>query len=308
MKTRFLYDLRIRCVVFFILIALSACSRVPQKELQDAVNPLNSHDYPLAVEKLSRLLEKYPDNAQVNYYLAFTYVKNEDPAQKALQHIDRALSINSRYDAVVGDSTMANFLAGNSDSTDDPYFRLALRELEKIIQLHPGTEISDRIQFHKAHYFLLKRNYERTIRELEKVIAAPPNDTEFDLQSRLEIEKVYLENLDDEKKGREACQYLIAHYPNNKVTAEAIFQLADFAEKKMKLFQERHKSLQDFVNKWKDNKSMGEHVPAAMEQSQKDLKMAEEYKSQAVAGYRKIVAEHRNSDFYSRAEARLSSL
>lgn len=298
---------RIQAAVLFSILALSACSQVSQKELQEAVNPLNGKRYPLAIAKLSRLAEKHHGNAQVNYYLGYAYLKNDD-FKKALFYVDRAIESASSYNAPVGDTGMANFLAGNSQGSGDPYFRLAVLEMEKILSKVKGTVDADRIQYHLAHFYLVRRDYKNAVLHFEKTIASPPDRTEFDAQARLAIGRIYLDNLEDEVKGRAEIQLLIDQYPQSMETAEGLFILADFYEKQTAVFGKRRDSLRDFARKWKDDAVLGKEVPAALEQAQKDSLAFDGFKIKAGEGYKKIAADFPNSPFFALAQARLSRL
>ncbi|MBI4383376.1 MAG: tetratricopeptide repeat protein [Nitrospinae bacterium] len=298
---------RTKAAILFSILAFSACSQVSQKELQEAVNPLNGKKYPLAIAKLSRLAEKYPANAQVNYYLGYAYLKNDD-FRKALLYVDRAVESNGSYNAPVGDTGMANFLAGNSQSSGDPYFRLAVLEMEKILSKVRGTIDADRIQYHLAHFYLIKKDYKNAVPQFEKTIASPPDRTEFDAQARLALGRIYLDNLEDEGKGRTEIQLLIDQYPQSMETAEGLFILAEFYEKQTAVFGKRRDSLREFARKWKDDALLGKEVPAALEQAQKDSLAFDEFKIKAGEGYKKIVANFPNSPFFALAQARLSKL
>ncbi len=298
---------RIKAAVLFSILALSACSQVSQKELQEAVDPLNGKKYPLAVAKLSRLAEKHPGNAQVNYYLGYAYLKNDD-YRNALLYVDRTIESDGSYNAPVGDTTMANFLAGNSQSASDPYFRLAVLEMEKIISRVRGTVDADRIQYHLAHFYLIKKDYPNAIAQFEKTISSPPDRTEFDAQARLAIGRIYLDNLEDEGKGRTEIQLLIDQYPQSLETAEGLYILAVFYEKQAAVFGKRRDSLREFAQKWKDDAVLGKEVPAALEQAQKDSLAFDEFKVKAGEGYQRIVANFPNSAFFPLAKTRLSKL
>ncbi|MFQ5715738.1 MAG: tol-pal system YbgF family protein, partial [Nitrospinales bacterium] len=230
-------------IVFVSVAAMSGCSQVPQQELQAAVDPFKDKNYPLAVERLSQLLERYPESARINYYLAFAYLTLD--YKLALYFVNQTLSLQKRYESVIGDVKMANFLAGNSQNAKDLYFRLATLELQKIMSLRPETETSDRIQYHLAHYHLWKRDYSGAVAAFEKVVATPPDDTEYDLKSRLMIGDIYLRHLDNEKEGMKVYQSLIDAYPGTETAAEALFQVAEYNNAAKLVFEKRRQALQE---------------------------------------------------------------
>jgi|GEM_PF-5798383 len=286
---------------------LSGCFRIPQQELQAAVDPLNEQNYPLAIEKLSQLLKRYPKNAQVNYYLAFAHMKNKDHKQ-ALYFLEQTLKARKDYKTVIGDIKMANFLAGNSQSTQDPFFRLAVLEAQKIIEAHPDTEISDRIRFHLGHYYLWKRDYFAAIRAFKQVIDSPPGDTESDRNAYLMLGNIFLRYLDDEAKGLKFHQALMDRYPESAAAVEALFQSAEYNENKMRVYDQRYRALREFSKTWKNDSVLGLEARSAKQQSQKDFQLAGEYRAKAAAAYRKILDGRGQGAFYARAKTRLDRL
>ncbi|MFQ5673180.1 MAG: tetratricopeptide repeat protein [Nitrospinales bacterium] len=292
-------------LVCFLL--LSGCFRIPQQELQAAVDPLNDKNYPLAIEKLSQLLERYPKNAQVNYYLAFAHMKNKEH-KKALHFLDQVLAFQKDYEAVVGDIKMANFLAGNSQTTRDPFFRLAVLEAQKIIELHPNTEISDRVRFHLGHYYLWKRDYPAAIRIFKQVIDSPPGDTESDRNAYLMLGNVFLRYLDNEAEGLKFHKALMERYPGSDAAVEALFQSAEYNENKMRVYDQRYRALREFAQTWSNDSTLGLEARSARQQSQKDLQFAMKYREKAVAAYRKILDGRGEDAFYARAKTRLDRL
>jgi len=297
---------KLAVIACFVLL-LSGCFRVPQQELQAAVDPLNDKNYPLAIEKLSQLLERYPENAQVNYYLAFAHMKNREHKQ-ALYFLGKVLDIQESYKAVVGDIKMANFLAGNSQSTRDPFFRLAVLEAQKIIESHPGTEISDRIRFHLGHYYLWKQDYPAAIRTFKQVIDSPPGDTEFDRNAYLMLGNIFLRYLDDEAEGLKFHKALMDRYPGSDAAVEALFQSAEYNENKMRVYDQRYRALREFAKTWDNDSALGLEAQSAKQQSQKDFQFAREYREKAVAAYRKILGGRDQDAFYARAKTRLDRL
>ncbi|KMP11574.1 hypothetical protein UR09_02955 [Candidatus Nitromaritima sp. SCGC AAA799-A02] len=281
------------------------CQRISPQDLQEAINPINDKNYPLAIRKLSRLLLSDSQHPKVNYFLGYAYLKNKDHL-KALAFINQALVADRGYEAVVGDTTMANFLAGNSMASSDLYFGLARLELEKIKSNNPNTEISDRIQHHLAYYFIPLKEYEKAIVEFEKVLSAPPHDTKYDQDSLLSIIEIYAGNLKKELEGKKYFKQFMDRYSESPKAAQALYVMAEYNYDKMKIYQKRSKSLLNFSKRWKGDQSLGPEAEMAWKQAQEDQQLANDYKTQAVIGYKKILSDYKQTRFHSLANLKLS--
>lgn len=294
-------------VCVLALAATLACQKSSQSELQAAVDPINNKNYALGIERLEDLLGAYPDNPRVYYYLGYAYLMNKNH-RKAFNFINLALVLDRDYRDVVGDVKLANFLAGNSESISDLTFSLARMELEKIIAKNSDTIISDKILYHLAFYYLKKKEYEKSVEAFNKVVAAPPHDTQFDRDSLLMITQIQLWNLDMEPEGLHTLKILLEKYPQSAETAEALFIVAEYKAKKMRIFQKRYDSLVKFAKRWKGDPALGSQAEQAKTQAEQDLKLANDYKSQAEKDYQRIISDHKQTRFYSIVNAKLAEL
>lgn len=297
---------KIFVIILFLPLAWG-CQRISPQELQDAINPLNAKNHPLAIQLLNRLLLTDPRHPKINYYLAYAHLGNNDHS-KVLHFIDQTLDNDKGYKAVIGDTTMANFLAGNSDSSSDPYFRLARLELEKIISKNPDTEISERIQYHLAYYYSVKNDYEEAIQKFEKVYSTPPHDTEYDQDALLMILKILLWTLDKDVEGQKTFDLFMDRYSDKPKAAEALYIAAEYNVKKMSVFQKRYRALSDFAERWKGDQSFGPEADMALEQARRDLKTANEYKRRAMGNYNKILSDFVETRLHSLVNLKLAQL
>ncbi|MBI3599124.1 MAG: hypothetical protein HY097_00570 [Nitrospinae bacterium] len=147
---------KFKALFFLICFIVYGCDRISTKELQRAVDPLNEGNPALAISKLKDLKKRHPHNPRLLYYLSLSYLRN-DQTDEALENIEEALSYKPNFKHVAGDVDMENFLAGNSDDIEDPMFKAAVRELQKIIKEHEDTEVSDEIRFHLGTVYLKKK-------------------------------------------------------------------------------------------------------------------------------------------------------
>ncbi len=284
-----------------------ACQKSSQSELQDAVDPINNKNYALGIKRLESLLEKEPENPRVYYYLGYAHLKKKEH-RKAFDFVIQALVRDRDFNEVVGDAKLANFLAGNSESVTDLTFGLARMELEKIVAKNPKTIISDKILYHLAFYYLKKKEFEKAIESFNKVYAMEPNDTKQDRDSLLMITQIQLWELDLEPEGIKTLRILLEKYPQSLEAAEALFIVAEYKAKKMRIFQKRYDSLVKFAKRWKGDPALGTQAEQAETQAAQDLILVNDFKSQAVKGYKKIISEHKETRFYKIVNAKLAEL
>lgn len=243
----------------------------------------------------------------VNYYLSYAYLKMNDP-EKSIYFLNQTLINDQDYKAVVGDTAMANFLAGNSESVTDLYFVLAGRELEKIVADNPHTETADRILHHLAYYFLSKKEFAKAIDQFRRVYATAPDDTEYDRNALLMIFKILSLEMNKEEESREFSDLLLKKYPGTDEAAEVLFNMAQRDENQMRILSKRYSSLNRFAERWAGDSSLGTQAITASQQAKTDREASEKYRSLALKKYQRLIADYKNSRFASPAQLKLSQL
>jgi len=289
--------------LFIVSIFLFCCSKPSKEELQNVANLLNSRQYNSAISKLNELNNKYSDNARVYYYLGYSYLNRKD-YNKALKNLQVALELKSNLRWVIGDTTLANFLAGNSTDSKDIFFKTAVKELEKIIDENRGKELADEIRYHLAVLFLIKKDYESSIKELQNVINEDPKSI-FDAKAHMKIGDIYINFLDNPEKGIEEYRKVINEYGKNEISAEASLRIAIFLKKRALMYKERYESLKRFLENWKGIKEMAQDIKLAELQSFDDLNRAKEFRLKAESSLKNIIKDYPDNIFQKRAKNEL---
>jgi len=294
-------------VTFLSLIfLLLRCSWPSREELQNIADLLNSKQYSSAISKLEHLSKKYPSNARIYYYLGYAYLNNKD-YNKALKNLQEALRLKQNFKWVIGDTTLANFLAGNSESTEDTFFKTAVRELRKIIDENRGKEISDEIRYHVGVLYIIKKEYKKGIDEFQNVIDEEPKGV-FDAKARMKIGDIYINFLDNPAKGIEEYKKVVNDYGKSEVSAEASLKIAVYLKNRMLMYKDRYEALKKFLNNWKGIKEMEGNMKLAESQSLRDLSKAQEFQIKAEENLKKIIKEYPDTIFQKKAENELSEI
>lgn len=293
----------------FLLIILfnCGCYRISRDELSDVESALESSNYPLAFKKLSKLGNKYKENAIVYYLTGYSFLKTGD-TKDALEAFKKTFAIKKNYSVMIGDVDVANFLAGNSQESDSPMFRGALRELDTIISKHGGGDIEDRIRYHKALLLVLKKEYEKSISELQKIVKNNI-DSEYDAEALFKIGTIVAENLQNENEGLKIITDLINKYTDKgKTTSRAMLWIAEYKIKKSEMFDNRAKSLEDFVKSWKGINGFQEDIKEAIVQIESDRKKKKMYLSEAMESINEIIEKYPESNSAKQAKIVLNNL
>ncbi len=293
-------------VLLLICLLTNACDRMNTKELQNAVDPLNNGNPPLAISKLEGLKKKHPHNPRLLYYLSFAYLRNDQP-DLALEKIEEVLKLKPDFKYVVGDVEMANFLAGNSEDVEDPMFKTAIRELQKIIKENKGTEVSDEIQFHLGTLFLKKKEYNDAIKEFQLVVDTPPA-TNFDREAMLFIGDTYADFLEDTEKGIKIYEKVIRDYPKSESAERSLYRIGMSLKTKMEMYKRRHDALEKFYSSWEGVKELENDRRLAKEQSAEDLKISHELKKKAIDNFERLLKDFPESRFYRKAMAYINEM
>lgn len=293
-------------IFLLILILFSGCDRIITKELQNAVDPLNDGNPALAVSKLEEFKKKHPDNPRLLYYLSLAYLRN-DQTDLALENIEEVLKLKPNFKYVVGDVDMANFLAGNSDDIEEPMFKTAIRELQKIIKEHKETEVSDEIQFHLGTLFLKKKDYKNAIREFQLVVDTHPA-TNFDREALLFIGDTYVDFIEDIEKGISVYEKVTRNYPQSESAEKSLYRIGMSLKSKMEMYKKRHDALKDFYSSWEGIKEFEDDRRLAKEQSIEDLKISHELKKKAIDSFERLLKDFPESRFYRKAMAYIDEM
>jgi len=290
----------------FLIFFLLGCWGPSLKEFQKIADLLNSKQYNSAISNLNELNLKYPSNARIYYYLGYAYLNNKDYI-RALKNLNASLELKPDFKWVIGDTTLANFLAGNSTGVDDVFFKTAVRELQKIIEDNKGKELSDEIRYHLAVLFLIKKDYESSIKELQNIINKDPKNI-FDAKAHLKIGDIYINYLDNPGKGIKEYREVISKYGKAQISVEASLKIATSIKDKMHMYKERYLALKKFLNNWKGVKEMEKDIKLAEVQSLQDLNKARELRTKAEKSFKEIIKNYPNSIFKKKAEDELSEI
>ena len=290
----------------FLIFFLFGCWGPSLKEFQKIADLLNSKQYNSAISNLNELSRKYPNNGRIYYYLGYAYLNNKD-YNRALKNLQAALELKPNFKWVIGDTPLANFLAGNSTSVDDVFFKTAVRELQKIIEDNKGKELSDEIRYHLAVLFLIKKDYESSIKELQNVINENPKSI-FDAKAHLMIGDIYINYLDNPGKGIEEYREVINKYGKTEISAAASLKIATSLKNKMHMYKERYLALKNFFKNWKGVKEMEKDTKLAEVQSLQDLSKARDLRTKAEKSFKEIIKNYPNSTFKKKAEDELSEI
>jgi len=285
---------------------LVGCYRASQEELQYSVNPINSGNYLKAIAQLQTLKEKYPRDSRIYYYLGFAYLKEND-YRSALEYINIALKLSPNYKQVIGDVDLANFLAGNSSDIQQPFFKLALRELQKIINTYRHRETADEIRYHLGFLYLLKKEYRKALQALQNVIAEPPI-SRFDIQAQLAKGDIYLNFLNQPEKGITIYQEIINRYPGKEEAAEALYKLALYYKQRGDMYRQRHLALEEFYHQWEGIVEFAKDREEAKLQAKADLKKAYALQKTAISQLKDLIRQYPRSPYNSKAQELLADL
>jgi len=295
-------------LLFLVIVtAFSGCHRISDNELSDVESAIESKDYNRALTTLSQLAEKYKGDAIVHYLSGYCFLKKEDN-EAALKAFKRTFDIRKNYSAMVGDVDVANFLAGNSLSAENPFFKGAMRELDTIVSKNSGGETEERIRYHKASLLLLKDKYDKAIDELEKIIENKVVSP-YDAKAYLKIGEITAQYLQNEDKGLSIISALIDKYPNDRETlAESMIWIAEYKIKRANMLKKRIESLEDFIESWKGIKGFQEDIKEAVVQIGSDSKSRNKCIAEAKEYIDKINREYAGSNFAERTKMLLSGL
>jgi len=268
---------------------------------------IEAANYPLALNKLSKLSNKYKGNAIVYYLTGYSLLKNGDNLE-ALEAFKKTFDTRKNYSVMVGDVDIANFLAGNSPTSDSPMFRGALRELDTIISKHGGGNIEERMRYHKALLLVLKKEYQKAISEIER-LTENDIDSEYDAKALFKKGIIVAEYLQDEIEGLKIITDLINKYPDKgKTISKAMLWIAEYKIKRAGMFNNRVNSLEDFIKSWKGIKGFQEDIKEAVVQIESDRKMKRMYLSEAMQAINEIIKKYPESNSAERAEIILKNL
>ncbi|MBI3585088.1 MAG: outer membrane protein assembly factor BamD [Nitrospinae bacterium] len=302
----YLMSYKLKVLFFLICFIVYGCDRISTKELQRAVDPLNEGNPPLAISKLEELKKRHPHNPRLLYYLSLAYLRNNQE-DWAFENVGEALRLKPNFKHVVGDVEMANFLAGNSEDVEDPMFKTAIRELQKIIKENKGTEVSDEIQFHLGTLFLKKKDYKNAIREFQLVVDTPPV-TNFDREAMLFIGDTYADILEDTEKGIKVYEKVIRDYPKSESAERSLYRIGITLTKKMEMYKKRHDALKNFYSSWDGIKEFEDDRRLAKEQSVEDLKISHELKKKAIDSFESLLKDFPQGRFHEKAKVYLNEM
>ncbi|RMF93241.1 MAG: hypothetical protein D6734_10535 [Candidatus Schekmanbacteria bacterium] len=294
-------------LVFFFIFISFGCNRIPNKDLEKIEETINSSNYSLALNLLSNLEKRYNGNALLHYLKGYCYLKIGND-KKALDELKRTFEIRKNYSVMIGDVDMANFLAGNSNSSDSSFFKGAIRELDTIIRKNEGTEIEERIRYHKALIYLLKDEYEKSILELNKIVKNNIK-SDYDAKALLKIGVITTENLQNEKEGLKIIRDAISAFPNNKDNlAEGLLWIAEYKIKRVEMLSNRIKSLEEFIDSWQGIKGFQEDIKEAVVQIGDDNKKKTKYTAEAEKDLNEVIQKFPGTNYSRRAEELLAKL
>ncbi len=293
------------CLIFILLI-VNNCGRAENSEIESIASLLNNERFSQAIVDLQKLISQHPHDPRLYYLLGFTFLKTKEHHQ-ALENLDQALKKKQGYKEVIGDVDLANFLAGNSQSINDLRFKLAVRELEKIIKDNKGQVQAKAIGIHLAFWYLAKNEYLKAINQFQQVTTwSPPG--EMEAEAYLEIGRIYLQKLEDFTKGEETLQGLANRFPNTNEAAEALLLLANSYKDRMEIYHKKYQVLNKFASDWKGKEQLAREIKEASMQAQQDLDLAGEFHKKASETVEILLNKYKNSSFSDQARLVKSDL
>ena len=284
--------LRAICLIL-IFSVLTNCGSAKKNEIEAIASLLNHGKFQEAIPDLEKLLSKYPHDSRLHYLLGFSYLRLYNHSL-ALASLDEALKIRRNYRVVIGDVDVANFLAGNSSDIINPRFKLAVRELGKIIKENKDTNLAKEIGLHLAFLYLGKEEYLRAINQFQKVISWEPAGV-MEAEVYLEIGKIYLDKLENYAKGEEVLQMVAEKYAATNEAAEALLRISGSYKKRMEVYFKRSQALNQFVKDWQGKSQLAKDVREASDQAGRDLLLAGEFQRKAITMLDLILAKYQDN-------------
>jgi len=288
------------------IIGLSGCHYASKEELQQAIDPVNRGDYGGAITRLKELAQRFPQDSRIYYLLGYALLRKGD-YDPALENIRLALELWPNYREVIGDVDLANFLAGNSQDSQDPLFKTAIRELQKIIKDYRGSEVADEIRYHKGYLYLMKKEYRKALAAFQEVVEEPPK-SRFDLKAQLAMADLYLNFWHQTERGMKIYRRILERHPKEEEAAEALYKLALHHKQMGDMYRERYQALMEFARQWEGSKQFERDCQEARSQAREDAQRARLFSEEAASELRLLLEGYPETPYHSRARELLRDI